>query len=186
MLLYWAVGATIGIKFRYSRRLSEYQTFTPLHAAVFAITLACQTQLNTRNDTFGRTRNVLACLVFAVANGVFETVLFLAAYDLGRHSIAGTLRLPRSLAIFLGFLLWFIYSGFIHAFFWMPNALPNHIAEKAPPFVSHGLPLLTIISLAWILLYETTGDAVAICLCHGIVDLMFAWKTCLPCPTLAL
>ena len=85
------------------------------------------------------------------------------------------LRCSRLVGAMIGFFLFFIYSGLIHAFFWVPLVLPRHGRTDSPSFLSHYFPVLCLVSAVWIGLYEFHSEAVAlICISHSLMDVWMA------------
>jgi hypothetical protein len=189
MSIYWLLGAMIGQHYGYWAKMTSETTNTRNPASrflnlcrviVFTITVLCQRNFNRRHCSYCRKRNVTAISVFSMMNGLFETILFLFAYDLGRQNLAHRLRLSRPSAVCMGFMSCCIYNGLIHALFWMPYGFPRHVSKTAPPFHRHGLPLLIGITIAWLSLYEWYDDVVSVFLFHTLLDFMASWTICLP------
>ena len=191
MLLYWCMGWTVGF---FTDNLSTLVICiqdpvgvlaTPPTAIAIVLIAAIQAHLNTRYSKFGRQSNILVALLFGVCNGTAETMLFLASYDMGRVQICNSLKCSNFVAISIGFLIYFCYSGIIHAFFWLPMAFPRHVRVRAPSFVINGLPALILLSTIWLTLYETQSrvrSVSAICLSHALVDTWTAMVIGLPPP----
>jgi hypothetical protein len=176
---YWALGAGCN----YARLITiipnsngAVQSLTLFHGVAFLVTIECQRHFNQRFDRYGREPDLAACLVFALANGIFETLCFVGVYDFGRHELQKVFALSTRWAIVVGWTLYYIYSAVIHVAFWLPLAFPKHTKAAAPPFHKHGLPLLTIISVAWFTIYERYGDLRFVCLLHAIMDGWGAWN----------
>mmetsp|Transcript_48600 Transcript_48600/g.117546 ORF Transcript_48600/g.117546 Transcript_48600/m.117546 type:complete len:347 (-) Transcript_48600:56-1096(-) len=58
----------------------------------------------------------------------------------------------------------------------------NILPPRPPPFHKHGLPLLTIISITWLSVYEIYHDLLTVCLLHCVVDFCLATKIRLQLP----
>ena len=186
MASYWTIGAIVSVALGYTPSSWNpiASPFTRLHAVSMAITLGV-TKLFTDNMTnFGRPkswRSILASFIKAASNGTFETILMLVAYDFGAvwlnriisisgtgtTAAAGTLTTK---AATLGFLTFFCYSGLIHAFFWLPKALPPHIRPGGKPFHVRGLPLLSLLSVSWLAMYVFTKDIAFVCVLHFLFN----------------
>ena len=180
MASYWTIGAIVSVALGYTPSSWNpiASPFTRLHAVSMAITLGV-TKLFTDNMTnFGRPkswRSILASFIKAASNGTIETILMLVAFDLGAVwlnriisiSAAGTLTIK---AAALGFLTFFCYSGLIHAFFWLPKALPPHIRPGGKPFHVRGLPLLSLLSVSWLAMYVFTKDIAFVCVLHFLFN----------------
>ena len=185
MASYWTIGAIVSVALGYTPSSWNpiASPFTRLHAVSMAITLGV-TKLFTDNMTnFGRPkswRSILASFVKAAFNGTFETILMLVAYDFGAVwlnriiSISGTGTTAAAAgtkgAATLGFLTFFCYSGLIHAFFWLPKALPPHIRPGGKPFHVRGLPLLSLLSVSWLAMYVFTKDIAFVCVLHFLFN----------------
>jgi hypothetical protein len=185
MGIYWFGGACLN--FRTLRQLLDianttHHWTTYYHGLALLVTIECQRQLNRRYDAKGREPDVLVCWVFAISNGIFETLWFLAVYDFGRVVLGTALTLSTIWAIGLGWTLYYVYSAVIHVAFWLPHVFPNHTKASAPPFHLHGLPLLTVISVPWFIIYEQYHDVGFICFLHAIMDGWVAWNIGLPGP----
>ena len=186
MASYWTIGAIVSVALGYTPSSWNpiASPFTRLHAVSMAITLGV-TKLFTDNMTnFGRPkswRSILASFIKAASNGTFETIMMLVAYDFGAVwlnriisiSAAGTTAAAGTLttkAATLGFLTFFCYSGLIHAFFWLPKALPPHIRPGGKPFHVRGLPLLSLLSVSWLAMYVFTKDIAFVCVLHFLFN----------------
>jgi len=186
MASYWTIGAIVSVALGYTPSSWNpiASPFTRLHAVSMAITLGV-TKLFTDNMTnFGRPkswRSILASFIKAASNGTIETILMLVAFDLGAVwlnriisiSGAGTTAAAGTLTIkaaTLGFLTFFCYSGLIHAFFWLPKALPPHIRPGGKPFHVRGLPLLSLRSVSWLAMYVFTKDIAFVCVLHFLFN----------------
>jgi hypothetical protein len=191
MAAYWSVGAIVSIMFGYTPSWKLIDSpFTHLHAMSLAITIGMASLFLQSTTNFGRPRNtgcILASFTFAALNGVFETILFLASYDLGSKWLHGILRTNHAFsAVALGLLTHFTYSGVIHAFFWLPKALPAHRRPSKKPFYVRGLPELTMISVSWMTMYVFTNDIAFICLLHFILNFYGNLKMGLQLPSLKM
>jgi hypothetical protein len=181
MMMYWAIGAIVGVQWGYLPFHISDSCQTIQHYVAAFVTLVVQPRLLSRFGSFGRKRNWFAVLEFAVLNGTSETVLFLASYDAGK-TLAKCIGAPHSVAVAVGFTTFCCYSGLIHAKFWLPHAFPRYTLPTAPPFYQHGLPELTLVSAAWLWLYESTGDTGSVCALHALTDFLGGAKMSLPSP----
>lgn len=193
LVMYWFLGAWVGIQMGYlptsSPPLLEQKSDQDLlwwyYLMAFAITLCVQPVLLIRFGSFGRRFNWPTVATFALLNGTFETVFFLATYDAGKRLASDGLGLSRTrstLIALFGFGTLNLYSAAIHKFFWLARVFPRHIQPNAPPFLSHMLPALIIMSMAWIILYEQTGDVSTFCVLHSLTDVFATAKICLSPP----
>lgn len=185
MGLYWCAGWIVGVLCHYFPLCSAIgrPRWTVWHVQALVATAIARYRLHRRYTSCGRTPDFSAALLFGVCNGTAETALFLAAHDLGRHCLSQLLGLKSKVwADTVGMATFFAYSAAIHALFWLPHALPQHVKDGAPPFVSVALPLLTLMSASWVLLYENTGDVGFLCTLHALVDVSHALSIALPRP----
>jgi hypothetical protein len=180
MASYWTIGAIVSVALGYTPSSWNpiASPFTRLHAVSMAITLGVTKMFTDNMTNFGRPkswRSILASFIKAASNGTIETILMLVAFDLGAVwlnriisiSAAGTLTIK---AAALGFLTFFCYSGLIHAFFWLPKALPPHIRPGGRPFHVRGLPLLSLLSVSWLAMYVFTKDIAFVCVLHFLFN----------------
>jgi len=174
MALYWAIGHFIGMREGYLTKMLQLPSLSKPIAIIIALvgTLLCQQELNTRYTKFERKTDYPATTVFAIANGIWESFLFLFTYDLGRKYLAQAFSFSKRAAISAGFTSYIIYASVIHVGFWLPSGFPKHVKDGAPPFQKHGLPLLFVISGIWFYIYEKFNDVALFCILHTIVD---AW-----------
>lgn len=176
MACYWSVAHWLGLKLGYWERMFQWKSLvSPWHGIAFVTTLECQRRFLARFDRYGRKSNVLATVLFGMGNGFYEIIYFLCAYDFGRHYLKQRLGLSDELAIFAGYTMYSFYNAFIHAFFWLPMVFPKHTKPDAPPFHTHALPLLNIVSVVWLGIYETQDNIAFICFLHAIYDGWAAW-----------
>lgn len=127
-----------------------------------------------RND--GRPFAPVAAAIFALGNGIAETLAFALVYRLGETlgSWAVGLFAPQLAAVaglVLGVVLFVIYGGLIHALFWL-RVLPPHLDDdplskrirKLRPIAEIGLVL------GWSLCFWLTRDIWIVVLFHVLVD----------------
>jgi hypothetical protein len=170
MVVYWFVGYVFSTRHGYVEKLIAVQDITIWHGGAFAATLFTRQRLNPRYDRYGRHPDFLAITIYSLFNGVFETFMFFAVYDCGRKDLAKMFGLTDRVAIGLGFSIYFVYAALIHSLFWLPLVFPRHIVDTAPPFLTHGLPNLTLVSVCWLGLYEIFEDVLFVCFLHCIQD----------------
>lgn len=186
MLIYWIVGLIVGWRLDYESKLFSLvppatQAEYFYYIGSFVLTLVIQNYINIRFSSYGRSRDYFGITCFAIGNGLSETMLFLASYDCGRHGfLVRTLGLSPWQASCLGFLAYFCYNGFIHAFFWAKCVFPEHVHPKAPPFHQHGLPALMALSVIWLTLYEKYESIAFVCFLHVLVDFCAAYTIAYP------
>jgi hypothetical protein len=104
-------------------------------------------------------------VAFSLLNGVLEQLMFVFWFLLGCW-VGSQLGIQVSWKIFgLGFLSNVIYSGAIHALFWV-KVLPAHQPALVMPV------LLLIMSLAWMWLFWRYRAVVAIIAMHMAIDFL--------------
>lgn len=165
MIAYWLAGIMIGIQVGYlSSSTMTLRPFHIWHAVALATTIIANRIIDRRYGSFGRMTNWWAIMIFALCNGLCETVMFLASYDFGRKFASEMAGLSGSATGLVGFCTFSSYSGFIHARFWLPLVFPPHILPNAPPFHITALPALIACGATWLVLYEIFDDIPS---CHG-------------------
>lgn len=113
-------------------------------------------------------------IFFSMFNGVFEQLMFVFWFLIG-CLLASTFHIQKPWKVFgLGILSYSIFSGAIHALFWV-NVLPPHQPALVTPF------LLTAMSVAWMWLFWRYQAIVAIIAMHIMIDFLtighlhFSW-----------
>ena len=136
MVIYWAIGASVAVPAGYYRQLSEGVSLRPKGAGhqialivAWLVTLTQQALYYKRTSDLGRPFSLFSQLVFPLANALFETFLFFAAFDMGKGLALGV-GLPFAVAFALGFVSFSVYSGIIHAKWWEPHVLPFHLMPR--------------------------------------------------------
>jgi hypothetical protein len=184
----------VGVQFGYFKKLSQqivrnWPTIsrTPILVTIILATLLVQAQqrLNSRFTCHGRKTNLPAIICFGVVNGILETFQFVGVYELGynlhpsQSGISGPSRLAKGM---MGLSLLLVYLAAIHAMFWAPKVFPEHHREDAPPFHTHALPALVVITLAMIGPYILYSDLTVPCIFHIYADISATAKMKLPGP----
>ena len=160
MLLYWTAGMIIGTCFDYTPSWSTSATVTNktfTYAYIFSLVSICFVAIPrflSLYSTHGRQRSSAAALLFATCNGISETMIYLAMYDLGLGSkwltdliFATESSISVYLSPIMGYLTFSSFAGPIHTLFWMPLVFPLHFKEGADEtFYKRGLPELQIMS----------------------------------------
>lgn len=144
-----------------------------MFVVALSVTVAQQVLYYHNSNDFGRRASILAGAAFTVMNGIFESFLFFAVFDagvaLGRLAGAG----PR-LAFSLGFLLFCVYSGVVHAKMWEQKVLPFHLASRNPSRKrsprAFNIAGLTLMSFCWFVLYSEFEGALSVIALHMLVD----------------
>ena len=191
MSLYWSIGMIVGTSFGYlpTWKNTISNPFTSLeHMLATVGTLGIIPRFFSSTTNFGRKRSIISSSIMAVMNGICETMLYMAIYDLGAvwlNSILGGSPHPI-ISPLLGFLLFSLYSGPIHVLFWFQKAFPKHVKEDAPPFHIRGLPEILLMSISWMVLYTKKRDIGYICVLHGIFNFCGTYTMGLELPSIKL
>jgi chlorophyllide a hydrolase len=105
-------------------------------------------------------------IAFAVLNGVLEQFMFIFWFLLGCY-LTRVWRANHPIAeFFVGYLTYAIYSGVIHAWFWM-GVLPPHVPNRIVT-----VPSLSIMALSWMWLLWRYRAVVAIIVMHVTMDML--------------
>ena len=180
ILAYWSICVAVGIRQGYFKELrmqyKAHSIATPWYLAITAAVLTIQAQIcfSARCTNHGREQNLFAIAMFGFVNGVLETIAFVSVYDRSSHLAASSKSDPIQVMI-IGFSSLLIFLGLIHALFWMPLVFPRHVREDAPPFHTHALPVLMVLTLAMMGPYIYFGDLLLPCFLHVYVDLSAAY-----------
>ncbi len=109
-------------------------------------------------------------IAFPIANGILETIPFLASFKIGIVLAAHFTSQPLWLFL-VGTVAFFAYLGAIHALFWL-EILPPHLdkspAAKNPRIV--WIISLTMVSLLWGWLYFAYQDFWSVAALHTLFD----------------
>ena len=112
------------------------------------------------------TYKIIDLLAFSFLNGILEQFMFFFWFLLGCY-LAKPWNTKNSTWIFIsGYVSYAIFSGFIHAFFWM-NSLPEH-----QPATGIVVPLLAIMSCIWMWLFWQYRVVLPIIMMHIFVDFL--------------
>jgi hypothetical protein len=123
--------------------------------------------LLTQRDAVGA-YHIQDLIVFTLFNGPLEQLMFIGWFLLG-CLVARAMGVRSTWKIFgLGFLTYSIYSGFIHALFWVA-VLPTHQVSE---FVFIRIGLLTVMSLSWMWLFWRYRAIGTIICMHMVIDFL--------------
>ncbi len=118
-----------------------------------------------------------ATVLFALGNGIAETLAFGVVYRLGEIIGAGLIGLfAPSIASFAGFLLgvvcFIVYGGLIHSLFWLP-LLPPHLDDSPRSRQIRKLRPIAEVALVigWSLCFWLTRDLWTVVFFHIVVDI---------------
>jgi hypothetical protein len=194
MTIYWIMGWLVGVRSGDLGKL--YFGSSPLPTlrtiASLLVTLVLQMHLNVRYTPMNRNANLGSSVLFGLANGTSETMLFFGSYIFGKSflfsmwcptsNLYSTTICTQKTADIFGFFTFVVYAGLIHVLFWLPLAFPLHIQTDAKPFLIHGLPALIAMSVMWLYLYEMYDDILLVCVLHATIDTWTVVKIALPPP----
>ncbi len=173
---YWAISVVIGFAFFKDDILNfnkEFDTRRKILLLCSVVIVAINAWVYSHSTTDGgRPLNIPTLIVFSIGNGVAETFFFYAFFQLGNF-LAGKVTNNPWLLFIAGFVSFMIYSGFIHALFWLPM-LPEHVVQTSPykPFF---MPVQLLIAGSWALNFFWYRDIRTVIFLHALVDLTMAW-----------
>jgi len=185
MISYWTIGILVGLLYGYIPSWPTGAVFTSYaHIVALTTTIGILPRFLSLYTNYGRQRSIIASLLMAIMNGVCETMIYVAVYDIGavwlNKVIGGNSRLSP---IVLGFITFNMYSYLIRMKFWGPKAYPKHMKADNEPFYKKGLPEVTLMSISWLILYATTHDIGFVCVLHCIFNFCGAMKMGLQLPS---
>ena len=119
----------------------------------------------------GRKLDLLTVLIFTFGNGIAETFMFYAVFQIGTALAGRFTKNPWALFI-TGFICFMVYSGLIHGLFWI-NILPTHVVQTSPykPFF---MPVQILIASSWALNFFWYRDIRTVVILHSMIDLTMA------------
>ncbi|NHQ60927.1 hypothetical protein G9409_10110 [Chlorobium sp. BLA1] len=169
---YWAFALLVGFLFFKKDILAFNREFDTRRIALLGASLliiAINAWVYSHSTTDGgRALDPLTVLVFSIGNGIAETFMFYAVFQLGATLTGKVTQNPW--AIFLvGFFCFMVYSGLIHGLFWI-NILPEHVVQTSPykPFF---MPVQLLIASSWALAFFWYRDIRTVIFLHALVDL---------------
>lgn len=194
MVSYWLIGLVIGKYFGYMPSWTTSTTTTFTYTHLFGLVATCFVaipRIVSMSHTYGRTRSIITSSLFAISNGICETAVFLAIYDLGAVWLCDLVMeedgssIRKCLAFLLGYLVLSIYAAPIHINFWMPLAFPDHFSQAdAKTFYKRGLPELQLMTISWLVIYATTNDIESVCILHMMFNYCGTFAMGLELPSL--
>jgi chlorophyllide a hydrolase len=154
------------------RNLKGYVVFLILGWIITLVAAAAYVVLTYKYET--GSYGIPDLLVFSFVNGALEQFMFIFWFLLGCY--IGKLKAPDNpkLIFTFGYLGYAIFSGLIHAYFWV-RVLPSHEPALIMPFA------LAAMSLAWMWLVWRYQAVIAIIAMHIVIDfitvghLNFSW-----------
>lgn len=182
VIIYWLLGAGIGLGYF----KEDLQIFNKLFdrkriflLAISLIIVLVNNALYSRMAESGeREFDALSLAVFAIANGICETFIFLASFKLGGFWMGKHTKDSRWIYA-AGFSLLWIYCGAIHALFWI-NILPAHLSDATGALVLRQyffIPVQTLNLASWSLIYYCYRDFWGVAALHALVDAGFVCTT---------
>ena len=172
---YWAFAFLVGFLFfkkdilSFNREFDTRRTIL-LVASLLIVAVNAWVYSHSTSDG-GRQLDILTVLVFSIGNGIAETFMFYAVFQLGTLLAGKFTKNPWALFI-TGFILFMVYSGLIHGLFWI-NILPTHVVQTSPykPFF---MPVQILIASSWALTFFWYRDIRTVILLHSMIDLTMA------------
>ena len=176
--LYWATGIAVGLLYLRSDLthfamdldggLSSGHGLSML--AALLVTLVTMLAYDRVVFCEGRSLHFPTLFGFAAVNGLCETMLFIASFKVG--VAFASLFTTQPIWLFMaGTLTFFVYSGAIHALFWL-KILPPHL-NKSPEVETIRLVWiagLVMVSLLWVWLYFGYQDFWPVVALHALFD----------------
>ena len=172
---YWAFAFLIGIIFFKKDILTFNREFdsrriTLLVASLLIVAVNAWVYSHSTSDG-GRKLDILTVLVFSIGNGIAETFMFYAVFQIGT-ALAGKFT-QNAWALFItGFIFFMVYSGLIHGLFWI-NILPTHVVQTSP-YKPLFMPVQMLIACSWALNFFWYRDIRTVIFLHALVDLTMA------------
>ncbi|MEO0646526.1 MAG: hypothetical protein AAFZ17_10290 [Cyanobacteria bacterium J06650_10] len=174
LAIYWLIGAIVGALYLRSELTSLSSGFDAAHllsiAAALLATVVTTVAYSRVVMTGGRSHHFPTLFGFSLANGLCETILFIASFKVG-VAIAARFTTTSTWLFLAGTLTFFAYSGAIHAFFWL-KILPPHL-NKSPAVKNLRIVWiigLTLMSLLWGWLYFGYQDVWSVVVLHVLFD----------------
>uniref|UniRef100_B3EJA0 Abortive infection protein n=1 Tax=Chlorobium phaeobacteroides (strain BS1) TaxID=331678 RepID=B3EJA0_CHLPB len=172
---YWFIAIAVGLVF-FRKETFSYNTNFDLRRKILLAASVVIVAFNAfvySSSTFdgGRSLDLASVVLFTVGNGIAETFMFYAFFVLGEKLMGLLTKNPWALFI-AGFVCFMIYSGFIHALFWL-DLLPEHV-NQASPLKPLFMPTQILIAGSWALSFFWYRDLPSVFVLHGLVDLTMA------------
>jgi len=169
---YWAFALLVGFLFFKKDILAFNREFDTRRIALLVASLliiAINAWVYSHSTTDGgRALDPLTVLVFSIGNGIAETFMFYAVFQLGA-TLTGKVTQNPWATFLVGFFCFMAYSGLIHGLFWI-NILPEHVVQTSPykPFF---MPVQLLIASSWALAFFWYRDIRTVIFLHALVDL---------------
>ncbi|MEL7359973.1 MAG: hypothetical protein AAFN40_25995 [Cyanobacteria bacterium J06560_6] len=173
LAIYWTIGILVGLLYVRSD-IAESVGWSG--ARVVSVLLALVATVVTTvaygkiTTTGGRSLHLPTLFGFSVANGICETLLFIASFKIGLALAAPFTTKP--LWLFLaGTFTFFVYSGAIHALFWL-KILPTHLNKNPATKNARRVWIagLVAVSVLWGWLYFGYQDFWSFAILHILFD----------------
>lgn len=172
---YWFIAIVIGLLF-FRKETFSFNTDFDLRRKILlgaSLLIVAFNAYVYSNSTFdgGRPLDIASVLVFTIGNGIAETFMFYLFFVMG-EKLAGIITKNAWVLFFAGLFFFMIYSGFIHALFWL-DMLPEHV-NQASPLKPLFMPTQLLIATSWALSFFWYRDLPSVFVLHGLVDLTMA------------
>jgi chlorophyllide a hydrolase len=172
---YWAISIVIGFAFFKDDILSfskEFDNRRKILLLFSLVIIAVNAWVYSHSTTDGgRPLNIPTVIVFSIGNGIAETFMFYACFQLGIWLTSKFTGNPWALFI-AGFICFMIYSGIIHGLFWL-RILPEHVVQTSP-YKPLFMPVQLLIAGSWALNFFWYRDIRTVIILHALVDLTMA------------
>jgi hypothetical protein len=182
---YWCLGILVWVSYLRPERMAR-QRLPPaavldaaghvvsIVAAVLA-TVATTIAYSKITTTSGRSLHFPTLVGFSLANGICETMLFMASFKVGADAMMAATFQNAAWRFLAGTMSFVAYSGAIHALFWM-KILPPHliIMDKTAGKMKSAKKLwmvgLVTTSVLWGWLYFRYQDFWSFAILHALFD----------------
>ncbi|NTW55696.1 MAG: hypothetical protein HGB20_01470 [Chlorobiaceae bacterium] len=172
---YWAISIVIGFAFFKDDILNfnkDFDTRRKILLLCSVVILAINAWVYSHSTSDGgRPLNIPTVIVFSIGNGIAETFMFYACFQLGK-TLAGKVTENPWVLFIAGFICFMIYSGIVHGLFWL-QILPEHVVQTSP-YKPLFMPVQLLIASSWALNFFWYRDIRTVIFLHALVDLTMA------------
>ncbi len=174
LAIYWAVGIAVGFVYLRSdiAQVPGVVNGSHLLSILAGLLATVVTTVAYKKVTMsgGRSLHLPTLFGFSLANGICETILFLASFKVG-VAIASPFTTQPAWLFLAGTTTFFAYLGAIHALFWL-KILPAHLNKS--PAVKNARRVwivgLVAVSVLWGWLYFAYQDFWTVAALHALFD----------------
>lgn len=178
--IYWLIGLAMGFIFLRDELTSFDKNFDTkrLVLIISSALIVIGNSIVYNNSTYfgDRQLDIPTLILFAVGNGFCETFIFFSFFKFGEE-LVGKITENKVALFSAGFLMFIIYSGFIHGLFWL-DILPDHIIHTPDKafYRSLFMPFQLMIAASWSLSYFLYRDLYTVIFFHSIVDAVMVFS----------